>query len=104
MGHTEVQRGDAHHGAGHITRVGTETRHGAGRRLVVIWGGTVGAPWSESPRERGGGAGGGELLALAALGHKAGDKAGDGVAASPALFGCDPRALAVLEMARPCPQ
>lgn len=87
MGHAEVQRGDAHHGTGHITRVGMGTHREAGKRVVVTWGGMVGTSRSKTHRERGGRAGGGrELLALAVLGRKARDKAGDGMAASPAQF------------------
>lgn len=71
MGHAEVQQGDAHHGTGHITRVGMGTHREAGKRVVVTWGGMVGTPRSKTHREHGGGAGGGrELLALAVLGRK----------------------------------
>lgn len=65
--------------------------------MVRTWGGMGGMPWSETHGECGGGAGGSrELLALAALGHKVGDKAGDGVAASLAPFGWDGRVVALL--------
>lgn len=73
--------------------------------MVGTRGRVAGTPWSETCRDRGGRAGGGtELLAPAALGHKAGDNAGDCVATSPAPFGWDGRAVAVLGMARRCAQ
>lgn len=98
LGHAAAQQGDAHRGAGHLSRVGTGTRCGAG-------GPAVGTPQSETHGASGGGAGGGrELLAQVALGHKAGDNAGDGMAASLAPLGWDGRTVAVLGVAWRCPQ
>lgn len=76
MGHAEAQRGNAHRGTGHLTWVGMGTQHGVGGWAVEM-------SWSGTHQECGGGAGAGrDLLEPAALGHKAGDKAGDSTAAS----------------------
>lgn len=79
MGHATVQRGNAHCGTGHLTWVGTGAYHGVGGQAV----GREMALWGCHDQRHGDGASGDRiLLALAALSHKAGDKVGNGVAAS----------------------